>query len=75
LSALSDTNDDIVAEIKEAISKVEEFDKLKLRIALAEYHFRQGQFADGLEHATTLRHNNIAGRWANWYSNRVEQQQ
>jgi hypothetical protein len=75
LSALSDTNNGVVTEIEGAISKAEEYDKLKLRIAVAEYHFRQGQFTDGLEHATTLRHNNIAARWANWYSNRVEQQQ
>ena len=68
-------DNDIVSDIEQAIAGAEEFDKLKLRIVLAEYLFRIGEFAHGLEHAMALSHNDFAGRWANWYSNRVRGQQ
>ena len=76
LAALSaNPGDHTVSDIEQAIADAEEYDKLKLRIVLAEYLFRIGEFTHGLEHAKALTHNTVAGRWANWYSNRVEGQQ
>tara|TARA_Y100000590_G_C15535230_1_gene944760 strand:- start:71 stop:985 length:915 start_codon:yes stop_codon:yes gene_type:complete len=60
-------------KFEDAIAEADDLDRMKLRVAAAEYCFRNGRYSAGLEQAETSRHEHhkVVGRWANYFINRV----